>query len=367
MRPTYLEIDLGQFRKNFRLAKQQLAPGAGALAVVKANAYGMGSVAISRVALEEGCAGLAVAIPEEGVALREAGITGPIYILGLTRPESFPNLAEYDLIPAICESTDLESLQEIGATYGKQISCMIAVDTGMHRIGVRPSELRVFVDAVKKNDNLQVHGFFSHMAEADSEDLVNAKKQVQVFTAALKTIDNIEQYVVSMANSAGTTEVPESHFTLARPGIILYGAEAASHINLGVKPIFKWISQVIHIQTVNAGERIGYGGTYLCNECIKVATIPLGYADGYSRLLSNQGYVLIQGQRCPIVGRVCMDQFMVKLPETMEVHLGDEVVLLGEQGEEVISIEEVCEIMGTIPNEVLCGISERVPRVYVER
>lgn len=384
LRPSRLEIDLAKVRHNIDVVIGKLEAGTKMLAVVKANAYGMGSVPIGREVLKKGAAGLAVALPEEGVKLRAAGITAPIYLLGLTRPASFPLIAAYNLIPAICESTDLETLAQVCLEQNKTVEVMIAVDTGMHRIGVAPAEVETFVREVQKYEPIQIKGFFSHMADAEAEEDQGAREQIEAFRQAMRPFGlsqesgvsageesgsekvEAEGYVFSMANSAGTMRLPESHFNAARPGVVFCGIDPCAYEGTDrLIPICRWISEVVHVQQVKAGDKIGYGGTYECKELTQVATIPLGYADGYPRELSNKGAVLIGGVRCPVVGRVCMDQFMVKVPAAVKAAPGDEVVLLGSQGAEHITAEEVARQTGSIPHELLCRISERIPRVYL--
>ncbi len=368
MRPTRIEIDTEQARKNFRYIRDSLNAGTRTTAVVKANAYGHGVVTFSRIAKEEGYESLAVAMPEEAVPIRQAGITLPIYILGLTLPQSFILIADTDCIPAICDSTDLEALNAVAKMYNKTISCMVAVDTGMHRIGILPKQALAFLEKMDKYDHLAVEGFFSHMHSADAEDKTSAYKQIDCFKSMMEEISTHrkEAYSYSMNNSAGALSIPESQFNVVRPGIILYGVSPFRRPleQEEIKPVLSLKSEVIHIQHLKAGEAVSYGHTYICREDETIATIPIGYGDGYPRLLSNKGVVLIGGERCPIVGRVCMDQIMVKVPKHIPLALGDEVVLIGKQGDKQIYIEELAEIAGTIPYEIFCCFTDRVPRVY---
>lgn len=368
MRPTRIEIDMQQARKNFKYIREHLNAGTETTAVIKANAYGHGAVPFARIAVEEGYESLAVAIPEEAVPLRNAGITLPIYLLGLTAPQSFGLIADTDSIPAICNSTDLEGLNAIGRVHSKVIKCMVAVDTGMHRIGIRPQEALSFLEKVDDYPNLQVVGFFTHMACADHEDKTSAYNQIAKFKAMMTEVkaNRTEKYFYSMNNSAGSLSIPESQFSSVRPGIILYGVSpfAVPLEDERIRPVLTLKSAVVHVQEIEPGEKVGYGGTYTAKETTKIATIPIGYADGYPRMLSNRGVVLIKGVRCKIAGNVCMDQLMVEIPKDMQVEAGEEVVLIGKQGDEQIYIEELAQLANTIPYEVFTTFTERVPRIY---
>ena len=369
MRPTYVEIDTAQIRSNLRKIKDCLPEWCTSTAVVKANGYGHGSVMVGRIAVEEGYESLAVAFPEEAIPLREAGITVPIYLLGLTLPQSFDLVMEGHSRPAICESTDLEALNECAHRHETIVECAIAVDTGMHRIGSNPEDVLAFLERVESYEYLRVDGFFSHLANGDAADQSHANFQVSQFRKVVETIraHRDEDYRFSLANSAGLLAVKDSLFNDARPGIIQYGIMPSMDVpnRLGLKPALSLYSKVVHVQHLPKGSSIGYGSTYTTTDAETIATIPVGYADGYPRALSNKGSVLIHGARCPIVGRICMDQFMVKVPEHITVAPGDAVVLLGKQGQESITALELAYLVGTIPYEIFCNFSERVPRHYI--
>lgn len=370
MRPTYVKIDTALVRENLRKIKDSLPEWSTSTAVIKANGYGHGSVMMGRIAVEEGYESLAVAIPEEAAPLRAAGIMVPIYLLGLVRPQSYELVADTHSIPAVCDSTDLAGLNQVAESHDMIMPVCVAVDTGMHRIGIKPEEALVFIEMVEQYEHLQVDGFFSHMANADAADQTHAHEQAQRFgrmVEAIRAFRPDAEYRFSFANSAGLLSVKDSLFTDARPGIIQYGIMPSLDVpnRLGLKPVLSLHSEVVHVQTVPAGEGIGYGSTYVPAKDMRVATIPVGYADGYPRSLSNRGAVLIHGTRCPIVGRICMDQCMVAVPDHIEVVPGDKVVLLGAQGNESITALEVAAWAHTIPYEIFCGFSERVPRSYV--
>lgn len=369
MRPTHLEIDTAIIRENLRRIKDSLPEWSTSTAVIKANGYGHGSVMVGRIAVEEGYESLAVAFPEEALPLRAAGITVPIYLLGITLPQSFDLVIEGNSRPAICESTDLEALEACAARHDVIVECAIAVDTGMHRIGIRPQDAMEFIEKVESYPHLRVDGFFSHMASADAADKTEAHAQTAAFRDMVTTIrkHRSDPFRFSLANSAGLLAVKDSLFTDARPGIIQYGIMPSLDVpnRLGLKPALSFYSKVVHVQHLGGGEKIGYGGTYTTDRPMTIATVPVGYADGFPRSLSNRGSVLIHGKRCPIVGRVCMDQLMVAMPDGVGVAPGDEVVLIGTQGQESITVLELATLTGTIPYEIFTGFSERVPRIYI--
>ncbi len=368
MRPTRIEIDMAQARRNFRYIREGLNKGTLTTAVIKANAYGHGVVPFARIAKECGYESLAVAIPEEAIPIRNAGINLPIYILGLTQPSSFGLIADMDCIPAICNSTDLNALNEVGAFHNKVIHCMIAVDTGMHRIGVTPENVLSFLETIDNYKNLAVDGFFSHMACADWEDKTEAYRQLNAFIDMMNEVkaNRSEDYFFSMNNSAGALSIPEGQLTAVRPGIILYGVSPFANPleDERIRPVLSLKSVVVHLQDLEEGDHVGYSYRYTCTKPTKIATIPIGYGDGYPRLLSNTGFVLIRGVRCRIAGSVCMDQIMVEVPDGVDVQVGDEVVLIGKQGNEQIFIEELSQAAGTIVYEIFTGLTDRVPRVY---
>lgn len=368
MRPTRIEIDMDQARQNFRYIREHLNAGTETTAVIKADAYGHGVVPFARIAKEEGYESLAVAIPEEAVPIRNAGITLPIYLLGLATPQSFGLIADTDCIPAICESTDLENLNMMGKAHNKIIKCMVAVDTGMHRIGINPNNALEFLEQLDSYKRLKVMGFFTHMACADHEDKTSAKAQIDKFKAMIKVIENHreEEYFYSMNNSAGSLSIPESQFSSVRPGIILYGVSPFQRPlkDERIRPVLSLKSSIIHTQQLAKGEKVGYSGTYECKDDITIATVPIGYGDGYPRTLSNRGVVLINGKRCKIAGNVCMDQLMVEIPKGLDVNIGDEVVLIGKQNDDQIYIEELAQLANTIPYEIFTTLTARIPRVY---
>ncbi len=360
-----IRISLSALRHNLRVIRQHLPKEVNALAVVKANAYGHGAVETLRIALEEGYVAAAVARVEEGKELRDAGFTCPIYVLGLPLAEDMPTAVNENLIVPVDDTVDLDAYEAVAGAADKVMDVWIAVDTGMNRIGVHPADVPALWEKLESLPHLHIRGAFTHMATADHKEKDAALAQLDRFDEALSHMKITEDFVVSSANSAGVIDIPRSWHNLARPGIILYGPQPSDVMThtLPLQYAMSLVSHVTHVQTLHKGEAIGYGGTYVADRDMKTATIPIGYADGYHRALSNKGCVLIGGKRCPIVGRICMDQFMVACGD--DVQPGDEAVLIGRQGGEEITIDEVSATAGTIPHEILCDL-KRVPKVWVE-
>ncbi len=360
-----IRISLSALRHNLRVIREHLSKETEVMAVVKANAYGHGAVQVLRVALEEGYCAAAVARTYEGEELRRAGFDCPIYVLGLPLREDMESAVENDLILPVDDTVDLDMYESIADAADKVMNVMIAVDTGMNRIGVHPEDVPALWDKLENLPHLHIRGAFTHMATADHKEKDAALAQLDRFDEALSHMTISENFVISAANSAGIIDIPRSWYKIARPGMIMYGLKPSDVMTntLPIRYVMSFVSHVTHVQTLHKGEAIGYGGTYVAKEDMKTATIPIGYADGYPRQLSNKGCVLIGGKRCPIVGRICMDQFMVAVDDT--VAPGDEVVLFGRQGEDEIIPEELAEIVGTIPHELVCGM-KRVPKVWTE-
>lgn len=363
---SYMEINLNALRHNLKVIRAHLPKEVNVLAVVKANAYGHGAKETLRIALEEGYVAAAVARVEEGAELRDAGFTCPIYVLGLPLPEDMPIGVNKDLIMPIDDTVDLDALEAIAAVSKKTIEVMLPIDTGMNRIGTHPEDVPALLKKLEAYPHIHAHGTFTHMATADHKEKDAALKQLDRFDEAISYMPVDENFVISSANSAGVIDIPRSWHNLARPGIIIYGPQPSDVMTnkLDLKYAMSVVSHVTHVQILHKGEAIGYGGTYVAKEDMKTATVPIGYADGWHRSLSNKGDVLINGKRCPIVGRICMDQFMVACDD--EVRPGDEVILMGKQGEEEITVDEVSATAETIPHEIMCDL-KRIPRVFVEK
>ncbi|EGO64286.1 alanine racemase [Acetonema longum] len=370
MRPTFAQINLAAIRHNLQQVKQTIAPGVRIIAVVKSNAYGHGAVPVSRALLEAGADSLAVALPEEGVQLREAGIQAPILVLGMFLPEQAGLYVEYDLTAAVVTERCLTALAEAARRKTSYATVMVKLDTGMGRIGIFPSQLLSFLEMIKQRKELRLAGMFTHLACADAANKDHACSQLAIFQSSVQQAreHNILLPLVSAANSATIIDLPPGHCSAVRPGIILYGLppshEMQQHLNL--KPAMELKTRVVYVKHVPANTSVSYGYTYSTSQPTWLATLPLGYGDGYNRHLSNKAQVLIGGKRRPVVGRVCMDQIIVDIGDTCDVKIGDEAVLFGRQGAEEISIAELADLSGTISYELLCAISARVPRIYVD-
>lgn len=368
MRPTHVEINLAAIKHNMAQIKKA-APGTHIMAVVKANAYGHGAVEISRAALDAGADMLAVAIPEEGAELRHADITAPILVLGLSLKEQAPLLIKNHLIAAVCDMANAQALAQAAKEQNTVTPVFIKVDTGMGRIGIPQEKVLPFAKNISTLPNLKLKGIFTHLASADADDKNYANKQLAIIKKTVDTLRDahFDLTYISAANSAAIIDLPSGHFNTVRPGIILYGLPPSHemHHSLDLKPVMEFKTRITYIKKVPAGSSISYGCTYTTPQETYIATIPVGYADGYSRALSNKADVLIGGKRYRVVGRVCMDQIMVDLGPECSAQIGDEVVLFGKQLGAEITATELADLTDTINYEILCDISPRVPRVYL--
>jgi alanine racemase len=369
LRPTWAEIDLNAFRHNFTEIKKKLSRGVSILSVVKADGYGHGMEQIARTSLSCGAKLLGVANIEEGIFLRKRGITAPILILGSVYPlSSFSYILRYDLSPAICSLQASEELSKIAMRRRKKVRVHIKVDTGMGRIGISAENAANLVKRVIQLPGIIIEGIFTHLAAADS-DFEFTMEQIRKFQSVIDELrgDSINIKYRHMANSTAILRYPDAHFNLVRPGISLYGLLPfdGAEKEIRLKPVMQLKTKIVFIKRVRKGTSISYSRTWKAEKESIIGTLPIGYADGYNRLLSNQGEVLICGKRVPIVGRVCMDMCMVDLTSLPEVKVGQEVVLIGSQGKEKITAEEIAKLIGTINYEVVCGISKRVPRIYL--
>ncbi|HEY3364492.1 MAG TPA: alanine racemase [Symbiobacteriaceae bacterium] len=368
VRATQAEVDLDAIAHNVR-ALMQMAPAAQFMAVVKADGYGHGVLPVTRTVLAAGATWLGVATVEEGVQLAEAGLTAPTLILGgLVPPAMADVVVNWNLRTALWDMNLAEALSRAAQAAGRKAPVHLKIDTGMSRVGSRPHEAVAFAKAVSALPGIDVEGVFTHLAAADEPENDFAARQLAAFGAVLNALAaaGIRPRVRHACNSAGIMLHPEGHYDLVRGGIAMYGLEPDPAVRWPVplRPALTWRTRVAMVKTVEAGTPISYGCTYRTTRPERVATLPIGYADGYFRLLSNKGEVLIKGQRCPIAGRVCMDQFMVRLPDDLPVSVGDEAILIGRQGSEQITASDMARTIGTINYEVVCAIHKRVPRLY---
>ncbi len=368
-RPAWAEINLDHIAHNIGLFRKQVGPVTEIMAVVKADGYGHGAIKIAETALQAGASSLAVAFVDEAVDLRQAGITAPIQILGYTDPSLFKKLIQYNLTPTIFGLDTAEQFSSQARQHNVALPVHIKVDTGMGRIGLLPEEALEVITRIARLDGLKIEGIFTHLAAAEESDRSYTAEQLLLFNRILDGCleRGISFPLIHAANSAAALNHPKSRFNIIRLGLSMYGHYPAAEmreIEPKLKPALSFKSRVILVKKIPAGRAISYGCTYHTNRESLIATIPVGYADGYSRLLSNKGQVLIRGCRVPVVGTICMDQMMVDVTDVPGVRLGDEVVLYGRQGFEEIKVEEAAELIGTINYELLCGVSKRVPRYY---
>ena len=366
-------ISLDAVEQNFREMRKNIAEDTKMIAVVKADAYGHGAVPIAHLIEDHDYIwGFAAATAEEAVHLRQAGITKPILILGIVFDEYFPELVQYDIRPAVCEYEEAKKLSDEAVLQNKTVHIHIALDTGMTRIGY--ADIPESVEEIKKIaelPNLEIEGMFTHFARADEYDRSPAMVQLERYQDFSKRVEEagVDIPLHHCSNSAGIIRVPEANLSIVRAGITIYGIYPSSEVERDIvklAPVMELKSHITYVKDVPAGAAISYGGTYVADKKRRVATIPVGYADGYPRQLSNKGWVLIHGKKAPILGRVCMDQFMADVTEIDNVKKGDEVTLLGRDGDEFISIEEMGDLCGRFSYEFACDISPRVPRVYIK-
>lgn len=363
-------IDLDAICHNIKEVKRIVGPDVKVMPVIKADGYGHGSVPVAKALNEIGVDAFAVAIIEEGITLRNNGIRQPILILGYTSEYQYSSLIQYEIEPTVFCYEMAESLSKIAQALGKDAKVHIKVDTGMNRIGFQPTEESAeIIEKIAYLPNIKIQGIFTHFACADEADKTSAVKQKNKFDGFVKKLSDrgIEIPVKHVSNSAAIIDLRTYQLDMVRSGIITYGLYPSKEVSrkvLDLKPAMTLKTHIVHVKEVEAGEGISYNHTYVTDKKTKIATIPVGYADGYPRLLSSRGRVLIRGQYAPIIGRICMDQFMVDVTEIEGVSVMDEVTLVGKDGNCEITVEEVAELAGTINYEFICGIGKRVPRVY---
>jgi len=366
MRPTYVEVEMGAITANLAAIRARVG-GAKVMAIVKANAYGHGIIEMAKLMEAQQADMLGVAFLEEAVLLREHGITMPILVFGGIAKDQIPLFLKLGLSATAPSVEKLTLINEAAAALGVQARVHLKIDTGMERIGVHYYNADKLLEASLACDHCTVEGIYSHFANADAEDLSDARLQLERFQKVLEFYDrrSLPVPMRHIANSAGVLALPESHLDMVRPGIMLYGvypsAETVRTVDL--RPALTWRSHVAYFKVLPAGQGVSYGSTWSSDHPVRLVTVPVGYGDGYFRALSNQGEVLIRGIRYPIVGRVCMDQAMVNL-EQGTAYNGDKVTLVGHDEGETITVDDLAKWAGTIPYEVLTSINTRVPRVY---
>ncbi len=371
----YALIDLDAVKNNTDVMFDAISPGTKMILVIKTDGYGHGSIPIARkYDADERVWGYAVACPEEAYDLRDAGLNKPVLILGYTFDYAYDDMVRLGIRPAVFREDMLRALSAAAVRQGTVAPVHIKVDTGMSRIGIRPDdEGLAFVRLAAGMPGIEVEGIFTHFARADEADKKYAYGQLDAFkefTGRVRDELGIDIPYKHCSNSAGIMELPEANMDIVRAGITLYGLWPSYEVDksrLPIRPVMSLRSHIVYIKEVCAGTQISYGGTYVADGTRRIATVPIGYGDGYPRQLSNRGEVIIRGRRAPITGRVCMDQFMVDVTDIPGVSEGDMVTLIGRDGDECISMEELGEISGRFNYELACDIGKRIPRVYVSR
>ena len=363
---TYVQIDLDAIRDNLRAVRAKT--GTNVMAVVKADAYGHGAVQVARH-LEQDCSFFGVSSVAEAMELRQAGLKKPILILGHTPVEGFSRAVELEIRIAIFKLEDARELSRIAQFRGITAHIHLAVDTGMSRIGFQATEEDADLCAeIARLPGLHIEGLFSHFATADCADLSRSEEQAKLFDAFSDMLAQrgVTVPIRHMNNSAGLMNF-SAQYDMVRSGIVTYGLYPSDEVDPGLlplKPALSWYSRISHIKTHPAGRSLSYGGTHVTDRPTRVATVTVGYADGYFRSLSGRFYVLIRGKRAPILGRVCMDQMMVDVTDIPDVSLSDRVTLVGTDGDESITVEQIAAVAGSFNYEFICSIGRRVPRVY---
>ncbi|HHO51858.1 MAG TPA: alanine racemase [Deltaproteobacteria bacterium] len=366
-RPTCLEVDLGQLAANYHAILAHLG-GVPAMPILKANAYGHGLVPVAKLMEHLGAPILGLAFLEEAIALRRAGITSPILVLGGILGNQIPRFLEHDLILSASSVDKLQAIDACATAVGVRARVHLKIDTGMERIGVHWYSAEALLEASLRCASVDVLGIFSHLSTSDEADTSLTRLQLERFCEVLRFYEarSLPCPVRHLANSGAVLQHPDTWFDLVRPGILTYGVLPSDQVpvTVPVQPALTWKSRVVYFKVVQAGQPVSYGATWAPADWTRVVTVPVGYGDGYPRALSNRAEVLIGGQRLPVRGRVCMDQIMADLGRG-EAYNGDEVVLLGRQGDQRVTVEALAAWVGTIPYEILTGINTRVPRIYL--
>ena len=344
------------------------------IGVIKADAYGHGSVKVAEVLRENGCRIFAIATLQEAITLREAGAKEEIIILGLTPDMYADTIVKYDITPVFCDSANAKAFSDAAAKAGKVVSGLIAVDTGMGRIGYLADDLDYAAEDLKKVaalPNFRIRGMFSHMSTADAFDKTYSHQQEAKYNRFYEamTAAGIEIPFRTLANSASVMEIPSVYFDACRPGIILYGCYPSDEVDvnqLSLTPVMSVKANIVHLKDVPAGFSVGYGRKYISQKPSKIATIALGYADGYPRPYSPNAKVIVGGVIAPVAGNICMDQCMIDVTDVPDVKVGDEVIVMGSDGKNTILADDIAKATGTINYEITCAFGQRLPKVYVK-
>ncbi len=363
-RSTHAIINLSAIAENVSQIRKKIGPKRELMAVVKADGYGHGAAEVSVSALKGGATCFGVAMSLEGGELRRAGIEAPILVLGLIHPKEADSVMKFRLEQTICTLESAEALNQAAQAASIRGKVHLKVDIGMGRIGIAPADVLEFARKIRQFANLEIKGIYTHLPSADEIDKTCARKQIAVFQQVVREMEQagFRGLTKHIANSACVLDLPESHLDLVRPGILIYGLYPSEDVSrdLRVRPAMTLKTSIIYLKQVPPGTALSYGGAFRTNRPSWIATLPVGYADGYSRLLSNRAAVRIRGQWAPVVGKICMDMCMVDVTDVKDVTLGEEVILFGENP----TAAEIAKSIGTISYEVLCSVGKRVPRIY---
>jgi len=370
-RPVWAEVNLDNLIYNIQQVRCK-SKSKEIIGVVKADAYGHGAIEVSHILLDNGVTRLAVAVINEAIELRNNGLKCPIMILGITPETLAENLIRYSIEPTVSSYEHAYKLSKIAQSKGKSMKIHIAIDTGMGRIGFLPNEEGIEeVYKISKLPNIEIEGLFSHFCTADEINKEYSRMQFEKYNLFYSKLveRNVKINMRNIANSAAIMELPDTHYDATRPGIILYGYYPSNEVDrnlLSIKPVLTWKANIVHIKTLEKDQYIGYGRKFKTERKSIIATLPVGYADGYTRMISGKAKVIINGKFAPVVGNICMDQCMIDITDIGDVKVGDEVILLGSDGNIKFDAEDIASMIGTISYEIICMISKRVPRVYTK-
>lgn len=370
-RPTVLEINLDNLAYNIKNLRSHIDPDTLIMAVVKANGYGHGAISASRIFLENGADRLGVSLLTEGMELRKAGIDAPILILNYTPPSQYEKVIEHDLIQNIYSYEDARELSNAAISLNKQANIHIKIDTGMARIGFYPNDKAIeAILKISKLPGINIEGIFTHFAKSDEKDKSFTDIQFKRFMNLVDSLEEKGLYIdiKHASNSAATLDIEKYNLNMIRPGLLLYGHYPSDQVmekNLDIIPAMALKSTISHIKTISKGSGVSYNHLYIADRKTKIATLPVGYADGYSRMLTGKSCVSVNGKRVDVLGKICMDQMMIDISGIEDLKIGDEVVLFGYE-DNAPSVEEIAQWIGTVNYEIVCMMSRRVPRIYIK-
>ena len=373
LRPAWVEINLNNLDFNIKNIKTKIGDRE-MIGVIKADAYGHGSVKVAEVLRANGCKTFAIATIQEAITLRDAGAKEEIILLGLVPDMYADTVVQYDITPVVCDSSNAAAINAAAKAADKTVHGLIAVDTGMGRIGYLADEAEAAAEDIKKIqalENFKIKGLFSHMSTADALDKTFSHQQEEKFNKfySVLTSAGINIPMKTLANSASVMEIPSVYFDACRPGIILYGCYPSDEVDkneLAIKPVMSVKANIVHLKDVPEGFSVGYGRKFISTRPSKIATLALGYADGYPRPYSQYAKVIVNGHIAPIAGNICMDQCMVDVTDVPDVKVGDEVIIMGTDGTHTILADDIARATGTINYEIVCAFGQRLPKVYVK-